>query len=49
MVILVMAVSLMNRRTTPFVASLVILLASVGDYMIVLEQYCARWDGGTAW
>jgi len=39
MVTLVMAVSLMNRRTTPFVAILVILLSAMGDYAIVLEQY----------
>jgi hypothetical protein len=45
MVILVLAVSLMNRHTTPFIAILVILLSGVGDYAIVLEQYCARWDG----
>jgi hypothetical protein len=45
MVILVVAVPLMNRRTTPFVAILVILLSGAGDYVIVLEQYCSRWDG----
>lgn len=36
---------MISRRTTPFVAILVILLSGAGDYAIVLEQYCARWNG----
>ena len=45
MISLVMTGSSMNRRITPFFAIVVILLSGVGDYAIVLEQYCARWDG----